>query len=586
MDATQWIIFILIVQVIHFLGTWKLYVKAGRKAWEAAIPVYNAIVLMQIINRPKWWVILLFIPIINLLMFPVVWVETIRSFGRTSLLETWLVILTFGLYIYYVNYMLDVKYVEDRDLRPQSAIGEWVSSIVFAVVAATLVHTYFIQPYVIPTGSLERTLRIGDLLFVSKFHYGARTPITAVAAPMVHDTLPILGIPSYLAEVDKDKYKTSWKNKFQIPYFRFPGFKNVKRNDIVVFSWPADTVRYFFKKEAGIRKPIDKKSNYVKRCVGLPGDSLEVRDGFVFINGKQLVLSDRAKVQYDYTVYSNKGVSSKLLLEVGAIDFRRKYISSPINQQQANVLNEYILGFNRRNDGKLEIYTKENGIPIDVIRKTGLSLQEETGRERQAPLTDKMVAMLRNSTAIDSVVRVVEAVGNKGVNLFPQSPDYPWNYDQLGPIYIPKAGTTVPLNVSVLPLYKKIIRDYEGNTIGVKGNQVTLNGKVVSSYTFKQDYYWMMGDNRDHSEDSRAWGYVPENHIVGTPIFIWLSFDNFKDAKGINVNSPWKWKPRWDRIFTTVNGSGEPVSYFKYFLIALVLYFVGDYFWKKKKSKK
>ncbi len=206
MDTTQWIIFILIVQVIHFLGTWKLYVKAGRKAWEAAIPVYNAIVLMQIINRPKWWTVLLFIPIINLLMFPVIWVETIRSFGQNKLWQTWAVILTLGFYIYVVNYTMDVTYIKERSLKPTTGVGEWVSSIVFAVVAATLVHTYFIQPYVIPTGSLERTLRVGDFLFVSKFHFGARTPMTAVAAPMVHDTLPIVGTKSYL-------------NKPQIPYF-------------------------------------------------------------------------------------------------------------------------------------------------------------------------------------------------------------------------------------------------------------------------------------------------------------------------------------------------------------------------------
>src|SRR5690554_3477878 len=189
MNGTQWIIFILIIQVIHFFGTWKLYVKAGRKAWEAAIPVYNAIVLMQIINRPKWWVILLFIPIINLLMFPVIWVETLRSFGKNSTLDTWLVILTLGLYIYYINYFAEVTYIKDRDLHPRTALGEWVSSIVFAIVAATLVHTYLIQPFVIPTSSLEKTLLVGDFLFVSKFHYGARIPMTTIAAPMVHDTL-------------------------------------------------------------------------------------------------------------------------------------------------------------------------------------------------------------------------------------------------------------------------------------------------------------------------------------------------------------------------------------------------------------
>ncbi|MFX0558356.1 signal peptidase I [Maribacter sp. CXY002] len=565
MNGTQWIIFILLVQVIHFLGTWKLYVKAGRKAWEAAIPVYNAIVLMQIINRPKWWVILLFIPIINLLMFPVIWVETIRSFGRNSLLESWLVVLTFGFYIYYVNYGLDVKHIEDRSLHPRTALGEWVSSIVFAIVAATLVHTYFIQPYVIPTGSLERTLRVGDFLFVSKFHYGARTPMTTVAAPMVHDTLPILGVKSYL-------------NKPQLPYFRLPGFTKVKRNDIVVFSWPADTVRRFFKKEAGVKKPIDKKSNYVKRCVGLPGDSLEVRDGYVYIDGKQLELPDRAKPQYDYIVYSQKGVSSRLLEKIGITDFTRKYISNPLNQEQAQAVNPYLMGYNQAENGQLELYTKSSGIPLDVIKKYRLALKEVTDRERFVPLTDDMVQILRNDASIDSVLRQITPKDKRGVNLFPQSVDYPWNYSQMGPIYIPKKGATVPLNLKVLPLYKKIIREYEGNEISVSGNQISINGKVVDSYTFKQDYYWMMGDNRDHSEDSRAWGYVPENHIVGTPIFIWMSFDNFTESIS-------NWRPRWDRIFTTVNGEGEPQSYFKFFLIALAAYFIGNYFWKRKKAK-
>jgi len=572
MNATQWLLFIGIVQIIHFLGTWKLYVKAGRKAWEAAIPVYNAIVLMQIINRPKWWVILLFIPIINLLMFPVIWVETIRSFGRTSLLETWLVILTLGFYTYYVNYMLDVKYVENRSLQPQSVAGEWVSSIVFAIVAATLVHTYFIQPYVIPTGSLERTLRIGDLLFVSKFHYGARTPMTTIAAPMVHDTLPIVNQPSYI-------------KKPQLPYFRLPGFKDIKRKEIVVFSWPADTVRQFFVAEKGVDKPIDKKSNYVKRCVGLPGDSLQVIDGYVHVNGKQLELPDRAAPQFDHVIYGNNGVSHKILSEVGVIDYTRKYITKSINQEQAILLDDYVNGFRNGANGQVEIITPGSGIPTDILRKAGLGLKEETPRERKAPLTDKMVAALNKNPKIDSIVRVISPKGRAEGRIFPQSSDYPWSHDQFGPIYIPEAGKTVPLNLKVLPFYRKILEKYEGNTIKITGNQISLNGKVADSYTFKQDYYWMMGDNRDHSSDSREWGYVPENHIVGTPIFIWMSVDNFVDAKG-RTNPPWKWKPRWDRIFTTVNGTGQPVSYFKYFLIALAGWFAFDFFRKRKKGKK
>jgi len=564
MNGTQWIIFILIVQVIHFLGTWKLYVKAGRKAWEAAIPIYNAIVLMQIINRPKWWVILLFIPIINLLMFPVIWVETIRSFGRNSLMESWLVVVTLGFYIYYVNYALDVNYIEERSLHPKTAMGEWVSSIVFAVVAATLVHTYFIQPYVIPTGSLEKTLRVGDFLFVSKFHYGARTPMTTIAAPMVHDTLPVLGIRSYL-------------NKPQLPYFRLPGFKKVKRNEIVVFSWPADTVRVFFKKEKGVKKPIDKKSNYVKRCVGVPGDSLAVINGYVHINGRQTVLPDRAMPQYDYMAYSQKGVSSRLLKELGVTDFNRIYVTSQLNQNQVDQISEFLLGSRRGNSGNIELITNHLGIPTKAIRSAGLSLKEQTDRKRLLTITDDLAEKLNNNAAIDSVVKTIEPKNEKGYNIFPQDNSYAWNNDNFGPIYLPEKGKTVPLNLEVLPVYKKIIKDYEGNTISVNGNQISINGKLTDTYTFKQDYYWMMGDNRDHSEDSRTWGFVPENHIVGTPIFIWMSIDNFRDG--------WRnWKIRWERVFTTVHGNGEPISYFKYFVIALAGWFVFDFFRRKKKK--
>lgn len=568
MDYTQWILFILLVQVIHFLGTWKLYIKAGRKAWEAAVPIYNAIVLMRIIGRPAWWVLLLFIPIINMLMFPVVWVETIRSFGRNKLAETWLVLITLGFYIYYINYAQDVTYLKERDLHPKSASGEWISSIVFAVVAATLVHTYFIQPYVIPTGSLERTLRIGDLLFVSKFHYGARVPMTTVAAPMVHDTLPVLGVRSYL-------------KKPQLPYMRLPGFQKVSRNDLVVFSWPADTVRQFFKAEAGVKKPIDKKSNYVKRCVGVPGDSLEVRNGYVFINGRQLELPGRARPMYDYVVYSQKGVSSRILRETGSDDFTRTYVTPPLTRAQFELLSgPGLRGVNTRPDGQIELLTNASGFSVETIRKAGIStIKEVTPRERIATLTDEMVASLRKITAIDSVVKLLDSKGEPGYNIFPQDPGYPWNYDQLGPIYIPAVGDRVSLTPQSLPFYKKIIRDYEGNSVKVSGTQVLVNEVPTDSYTFQQDYYWMMGDNRDHSEDSRAWGYVPADHIVGKPVFIWLSFDNFNDGMA-------NWRPRWDRVFTTVGGDGQPRSYFRYFLIALAAYFLFDFVRRRRKSKK
>ena len=276
MTMTQWLIFFLIIQALHGLATWKLYIKAGRKFWEAFVPLYNAIILMKIINRPWWWTILLFLPIVNLIMFPVIWVEIARSFRKNTYKDTFLAIITLGFYSFYLNYIEDVQYVEDRDLHPKSSSGDWASSILFAIVAATIVHTYFIQPYVIPTSSLEKTLLVGDFLFVSKMHYGARTPITTVATPMVHDTIPIMKKKSYLSFP-------------QLPYYRLPAFEKIENNDIVVFNWPVDTLfNMYIPADKKYYKPIDKKTNYVKRCVGIPGDSLEVRSGYVYINGNKI----------------------------------------------------------------------------------------------------------------------------------------------------------------------------------------------------------------------------------------------------------------------------------------------------------
>src|SRR5690606_30626762 len=307
MTLSQWFIFFLVIQLIHGLGTWKLYIKAGRKAWEAFIPVYNAVVLMKIINRPWWWTILLFLPIINLIMFPVVWVETARSFGKNTTTDTVLAIVTLGFYNYYLNYAVDVTHIKDRSLHPKSGAGDWVSSILFAIVAATIVHTYFIQPFTIPTSSLEKSLLVGDFLFVSKFHYGARLPMTTVAAPMVHDTIPVLKNKSYL--FDDEKGSNSWKNKLQLPYLRLPGFEKIERNDIVVFNQPADTLLDMndFSPDRNYYKPIDKKTNLVKRCVGIPGDSLEIIEGNVYINCVKNQLPDRAKSQFAYFVISKGG---------------------------------------------------------------------------------------------------------------------------------------------------------------------------------------------------------------------------------------------------------------------------------------
>ena len=526
MSWTGWIAVILIVQVVHFAGTWKLYVAAGRKAWEAAVPVYNAIVLMKIINRPWWWVFLLFIPIVHLIMFPVLWVETLRSFGRNNAKETFLVIITFGLYLYYINYTQELKYVEDRSLVPRTSAGEWTSSILFAIVAATVVHNYFMQPFTIPTSSLEKTLLVGDYLFVSKFHYGAKAPMTTASLPMVHDTVPVLNAKSY--------YKG-----LQYPYVRIPGFQKIKRNDIVVFGWPVDTLTNITDPSSAVDiKPMDKKSNYVKRAVGVPGDSLEVRDGYVFINGEPNDLPDRAKLQFGYQFRTTVGLNPKFMAE------------------RYNIT---------------DLYRLENKSWRD-------------SRVFAAHMTNEELEKFKNFPSLDTILQVTSERGQRDPSIFPHDPQYAFNSNQFGPIYIPEAGKTVDINSESISFYKRIIEVYEGSELGIEnkitqsGTQVLLNGNPLTSYTFKQDYYWMMGDNRNNSQDARMWGYVPFNHVVGKPVMVWLSMD---PNKGL-----FNGKIRWNRMFTTVGGSGQPVSYLKYVIIAIIGWFGFNYFRKRKKGKK
>ena len=563
MTLYQWFVFFLLIQIIHFLGTWKLYESAGRKRWQAAVPIYNAIVLMKIIGRPTWWTILLFIPIINLIMFPVIWVETLRSFGKRSTLDTVLGIVTCGLYIFYINYTQPLNYITDRSIHPENKAADTLSSLLFAVIVATLVHTYLVQPYTIPTSSLEKSLLIGDFLFVSKMNYGARVPMTTVALPMVHDSIPLTKSKSYL----------SWP---ELPYLRLPSFQKVAKNDIVVFNWPSDTVHYFFERKGtpGVIKPIDKKSNYVKRCQGTPGDLFAIKDGIVYINNKELVLPERAKPQYEHTVYAAKGVSNELLMATGSTEFSRTYIIKPSNEVQSEAIKPYVTAARENADHSYTIQTGFKGIPLTVIQSSGIYAQEQYEAQNNVNLTLKAAAVLRNNTSIDSVVRYIDKKP-QGTDVFPH--DGKWTIDNYGPMLIPEAGKTITLNKENLPLYKRIISTYENNTLEVNGDEIKINGQVTSTYTFKQNYYWMMGDNRHRSEDSRYWGFVPEDHIVGKPIFIWLSID--PNASGLE-------KIRWERLFTTVSGEGEPQSYFKIFLIGLVAFFVGEYFWKRRKEKK
>jgi len=563
MSLNEWLIFFLSSNLIIYGGSYKLFNLAEVAAWKALIPFYNIIKCLDIINRPRWWIVLVFIPVINLLMIPVIWVEFIKTFNHNSKLDRILVVVTLGLYIYYISYVSNKKkYIKEISF---SNFERSFGSIIYAVVIATVVHNYIIQPFVIPTGSLEKTLRVGDFLLVSKFHYGARIPSTVISFPMVHDTIPIIKSRSYL-------------KKPQLPYLRIPGFQEIKNNDIVVFNWPADTVRRFFVKEKGVIKPTDKKSNYVKRAVGIPGDSLEIRDGIVYLNAKENNLPDRARPLFTYLIKSNEGVSSSKLINLEVDGFIRKFIIKGLSTDTYAEISDYILNISNNGENEYLIYTTDKGIPIKLVRELRLDIREIIDKEKELSLTHIDAIKIKNSNQFDTIYRTIQETDNSNSIFFPNNTRFNWNNDHFGPLYIPKAGDKIDLNIKTLPLYKKIITDYEFNDLLVVEEDILINGVKENEYVFKQDYYWMMGDNRYNSEDSRVWGFVPFDHVLGRPVFIWMSIEGL-------FNGMENWKFRWDRVFTTIGFDGKPRSYLPHFIIFIVgwqLYL----FIKKRRRKK
>jgi len=561
MSLYEWFLLFLSFNLIIFGGSYKLFNLAGVAGWKALIPFYNIIKYLDIIKRPRWWTILVFIPVINLLMIPVIWIEFIKTFNHSTKSDRILVIITLGLYIYYVSYVSNkTKYIDEISF---SNFERSFGSIIFAVVIATIVHNYIIQPFVIPTGSLEKTLRVGDFLLVSKFHYGARIPSTVISFPMVHDTIPIIKSRSYL-------------KKPQLPYLRIPGFQEIKNNDIVVFNWPADTVRKFFVKEKGVIKPIDKKSNYVKRAIGIPGDTLEIRDGLIYLNGKENTLPDRAKPLFTYLIKSDKGVSSSKLINLQVDGFIRKFIIRNLSTDTYAEISKYILNISNTGENEYLIYTTDKGVPVDLVRKLGLDIREIIDKEKELSLTYIDAIKIENSNQFDTIYRLIEKESPLNSIFFPNNKRFNWNNDQFGPIYIPKAGDKIDLNINTLPLYKKIIIDYEYNDLRVVEEDILINGKIENEYIFKQDYYWMMGDNRYNSEDSRVWGFVPFNHVLGKPVFIWMSIEGL-------FNGIENWKFRWDRVFTTIGFNGKPRSYLPHFIIFIIAWQLF-YFIKRRRN--
>jgi len=491
----------------------KLFVKAGRKSWEAYVPFYNYYVAIKITERPWWWTILLFVPIIGNIMALAVVYEFLHVFNYRKKRYTLFSILSLGGFLAYINFDKNTKYVgKDNDVIIKN-VSTWTNAILFAVVAATIVHTYFMRPYAIPTSSLEKSLLIGDYLFVSKFHYGARVPMTPLALPMVHDSIPLTDRASHV----KNK-------KFQLPYFRLPALQKIKTNDIVVFNWPADTLKTMWGDKSGefTYKPIDKKTNYVKRCVAIAGETFEIKDGDIYINGERSIMPDRAKPQFYYITELKKGTDPRSLLKT-------------YNIREAT----------RNAEGKL-MYN----------------------------LDDETAVRFKNNPNVISIKKHITPSGTFDKSIFPHNYQYPWSIDNFGPLYIPEKGKTVELNSKTIPFYRDLLNRYEGVSFVENGSEYFIDGKRVENYTFKQDYYWMMGDNRQNSLDARYWGFVPFDHVVGKPVLIWMSYD--KDNSRV----------RTERLFTTVGGSGKPVSYFYYFLGTLVLYFGYGFVRNQRRTKK
>ncbi len=470
-------IIIVLLLVAYHVGLWKLFVKAGRQGWEALIPIYSFYIMLKLTGRPMWWMVLYFIPVINVIVWIGILIDFAKSFGKFSFGEhVASIVLPFFAFPVWgfdknTQYLGQSATQEFKKKHPykKSAAREWADAILFAVVAATLIRSFLLEAYTIPTGSMEKSLLIGDFLFVSKVDYGPRIPMTPIAFPFAHHTMPLTGTKAY------------WDG-LSLKYRRLPGFTHIKRGDVVVFNYPMDA-------DEPYNRPVDKRENYIKRCVAIAGDTLSVVNTQVYVNGKASETPQFGQSSY-FVITDGTDLNPRTLQEMDI-------------EYQPEAANTYVL-----------YMTKEEA---ETIKKWPI---------------------------VKSVIPRIMVKGYNNPQVYPWKDSFKWNEDNYGPIVIPAKGMTVKLDSITIPIYKRAISVYEGNTFEQRGAQVLINGKPADSYTFKMDYYWMMGDNRHNSLDSRFWGFVPEDHIVGKAKFIWMSFD---------TNGSFLGKIRWNRIFDAIH---------------------------------
>ncbi|MFD0833403.1 signal peptidase I [Mucilaginibacter boryungensis] len=477
MNVVLFILILVALFVLPTIGYYKLFEKAGQPGWKSLIPYYRFYVMCELSKTTLLWFILLFIPVINILAYAGIIINFVKSFGKFQLRQHAGAIVLPFIFISMWGFDPQTKYLgpansddfkdKHKALLKKSSGREWTEAIIFAVVAATLIRSFFIEAYTIPTPSMERSLLVGDFLFVSKVNYGPRIPMTPVAFPFAHHTMPLINTKAY------------WDG-IELPYYRLPGLSDVKKGDVVVFNWPMEA-------DSPLLRPVDKRENYIKRCQATPGDTLTIVNAQVYINGKPA--PNPPGEQIDYNLQTDGTELNPKVLEDLGITYYEGNPNPTMNAEAAKTLKSY--------------------------------------------------------SNIKAVTPMIQPKGVADPQCFAADDNHKWNADNFGPLIVPKKGWTVKLDSLSIPLYKRAIQVYEGNKVTLVGkNGIMINGKAATTYTFKMNYYWMMGDNRHDSLDSRFWGFVPEDHIVGKALFIWMSWDD----NGSFLN-----KIRWNRIFKGIH---------------------------------
>jgi signal peptidase I len=500
--------------ILWHIGLYGMFRKAGIEPWKALIPLYNTWCMVEKMQLKRIWFFLQLIPVAG--QFITIWIciKFVEHFGRFGLLQHAATVFIPFIYFPYLGYSDKERYAGIPVVKnyKKGAIREWIDAAAFAVVAATLIRTFVFEAYTIPTPSMEKTLLVNDFLFVSKFSYGPRIPNTPIAMPFVHHTIPGINVKSYV----------EW---IHIPYTRWFA-SPVKRNDVVVFNFPVndtlindeinfgsrvtyyqeiqrrmltdhiseDDARARTRDEYGdmiIARPVDKRENFIKRCVAVAGDTLQIKDRVLYINGVAQPFPPYH--EFKYTVTTSAPLDPDQLVSMGIKFF-----------------------------------------PDDPDKN---DVRQIDNNSYEINMADGEMASLKMLPTVKSIQPVIHSPQDESIFLFPYVAAYNWSEDNYGPMWIPKKGATIQLTPDNLIRYKRSISVYEGNKFEEKNGQYFINNTPATSYTFKMDYYWMMGDNRHNSLDSRFWGFVPEDHVVGKASLIWFSYDS---------------GPRWSRIFSKI----------------------------------